>query len=219
MIEQGAAGAKIGEVWIGHGEALVADIEVESGLYGVRKAGCKLPCKIPLVGGVGADLGQGCARLIDHPVGTDTCTDIAAKRTLGQVVVGGVEQDGDLVEGAGAVAGVVFPDNGVDRVVNEVAFDRETELGKDIVAGFEIVTDSGVENGFAINRLIAETCAPRLEKVHTDGSAKYWAFVRAEKILKRTRGVLRLFWRNRGRISGRRRVCAYWNDTNVFGAK
>ena len=185
MIEQGAAGAKIGEVWIGHGEALVADIEVESGLYGVRKAGCKLPCKIPLVGGVGADLGQGCARLIDHPVGTDTCTDIAAKRTLGEVVVGCVEEDRDLIKGACAVTGIVFPDNRVDRVVDEVAFHREVELGKDIVAGFEIVTDARIENGFAVDRLITKTGAPRLEKVHAYGSAKDWAFVRAIKILKR----------------------------------
>ena len=190
MIEQGAAGAKIGEVWIGHGEALVADIEVESRLYGIRKAGCKLPGKVPLVGGVGADLGQGCARLVDHPVGADTCTDIAAKRTLGQVVVGGVEQDRDLVEGTCAVAGVVFPDNGVDRVVDEVPFHREAELGKDIVAGFEIVTDARIENGFAVDRLITKTGAPRLEKVHADGSAKDRAFVGAEKILKRAGGVL-----------------------------
>jgi hypothetical protein len=57
-------------------------------------------------------------------------------------------------------------------------------LGKDIVASFEIVTDSRIENGFAINRLIAETCAPRLEKVHTDGSPKNGAFVGAIKIFK-----------------------------------
>jgi hypothetical protein len=66
-------------------------------------------------------------------------------------------------------------------------------LGKNIVAGFEIVTDSGIENGFAIDRLIAETCTPRLEKVHTDGSAKDRALVGSEKILKRARGVVRLF--------------------------
>ena len=108
-------------------------------------------------------------------------------------MVGRVEQDRDLVEGACAVAGVVFPDYGVDRVVDKIAFDRETELGKDIVADFEIITDSRIENGFAIDRLIAETCAPRLEKVHTDGSAKDMAFVGAEKILKRARGVVRLF--------------------------
>ena len=124
MIEQGAAGAKIGEVWIGHGEALVADIEVESWLHGVGEASGELPSQVPLVGGVGADLGQGCARLIDHPVGTDTCTDIAAKRTLGEVVLGCVEEDRDLIKGASAVAGIVFPNNGVDRVVDEVAFDR-----------------------------------------------------------------------------------------------
>jgi len=57
VIEQGAAGTEIGKVWIGHREALVADIEVESGLDGVGEAGRKLPCKVPLVGGVGADLG------------------------------------------------------------------------------------------------------------------------------------------------------------------
>jgi hypothetical protein len=71
-------------------------------------------------------------------------------------------------------------------------------LGKDIVASLEIVTDSGVKNGFAIDRLIAKTGAPRLEKVHTDGSAKDRALVGAEKILKRARGVVRLFERNRG---------------------
>lgn len=110
--------------------------------------------------------------------------------SLGEVVVSRVKKDGNLIEGARAVAGVVFPDNRVDRVVNEVSFDREAELRQDIVASLEIVTDSGIENSFAIDRLIAKTCAPGLEKVHTDGSAKDGAFVGAEKILKRARGVV-----------------------------
>jgi hypothetical protein len=122
--------------------------------------------------------------LVDHPVRSDTCTDIATERALGKVVVGCIEEDGELIEGACAVAGIVFPDNGVNRVVDEVAFDRETKLREDIVASFEIVPDSGIENGFAIDRLIAETCTPRLEKVHTDGSPKNGAFVGAIKILK-----------------------------------
>ena len=105
-------------------------------------------------------------------------------------MVGCVEEDRDLIEGASAVAGIVFPDNGVDRVVDEVAFDRETELGKDIVAGFEIVTDARIENGFAVDRLITKTGAPGLEKVHAYGSAKDRALVGAEKILKRARGVV-----------------------------
>jgi hypothetical protein len=92
-------------------------------------------------------------------------------------------------------------------------------LGKDIIAGFEIVTDTGIENGFAVDRLITKTGAPGLEKVHAYGSTKDWTFVGAIKILKRARGVVRLFWCNRGRSSGRRRVCAYWNDTNIFRAK
>lgn len=53
MIEQGAAGTEVGKVWIGHRETLVADIEVESRLNGIGKAGGKLPSKVPLVGGVG----------------------------------------------------------------------------------------------------------------------------------------------------------------------
>ena len=57
MIEHGVAGAKIGEVWVGHGEALVTDIEVESGLDGVSEPGCKLPRKVPLVGGIGTAIG------------------------------------------------------------------------------------------------------------------------------------------------------------------
>jgi len=57
-------------------------------------------------------------------------------------------------------------------------------LGQDIIASFEIVTDSGIENSFAIDRLIAKTGAPRLEKVHTDGGAKDRAFVRTIKVLK-----------------------------------
>jgi hypothetical protein len=57
-------------------------------------------------------------------------------------------------------------------------------LGKDIVAGFEIVTDPGIENRFAIDRLIAESGAPGLEKVYADGSAKNGAFVGAIKIFK-----------------------------------
>lgn len=57
MIEQGAAGTEVGKVWIGHREALVADIEVESWLDGVGEAGGKLPGKVPLVGGVGTHFG------------------------------------------------------------------------------------------------------------------------------------------------------------------
>ena len=105
-------------------------------------------------------------------------------------MVSRVKKDGDLIQRACAIAGIVSPDDGVDRVVDEVAFERESELGKDIVAGFEIVTDTGIKNSFAIDRLIAKTGAPRLEKVHTDGSAKDWTLVGAEKILKRARGVL-----------------------------
>ena len=105
-------------------------------------------------------------------------------------MVSRVKEDGDLIERACAIAGIISPNDGVDRVIEKVAFNREAELGKDIVAGFEIVTDSGIENGFAIDRLIAKTGAPRLEKVHTDGSAKDRALVGAEKILKRARGVL-----------------------------
>jgi hypothetical protein len=78
----------------------------------------------------------------------------------------------------------------VDRIIDEVAFDRETELRQDIVASFEIVADSGIEYGLAVDRLIAKTGAPRLEKVHTDGGAKDRAFVRTKKILKRARGVV-----------------------------
>jgi hypothetical protein len=138
---------------------------------------------------------------------------------LGEVVEGCVEEDRDLIEGAGAVAGIVFPDNGVDRVVDEVAFDREAELGKDIVASLEIVTDSGIKNGFAVNGLIPKTGAPRLEKVHANGGAKDRAFVRTKKILKRARGAIRVFERGRGRGCRRRRVYADRNDTNVLGAK
>ena len=57
MIEQGAAGTEVGKVWVGHREALVADIEIESGLDGVGEAGGELPSKVPLVGGVGTDFG------------------------------------------------------------------------------------------------------------------------------------------------------------------
>ena len=99
-------------------------------------------------------------------------------------MIGCVEKGGDLIEGTCAVAGVISPDNGVDRVVDEVSFDREAELGEDIVAGFEIVTDSGVENSFAIDRLIAKTGAPWLKKVYTDSSTKDGAFVRTIKVLK-----------------------------------
>ena len=78
-------------------------------------------------------------------------------------MVGRVEKDRDLVEGACAIAGIVSPDNGVNRIVDEVAFNRESKLGQDIVAGFEIVTNSRIENSFAIDRLIAKTGAPRLK--------------------------------------------------------
>jgi hypothetical protein len=107
----------------------------------------------------------------------------------------------------------------VDRVVDKVAFDRETELREDIVAGLEIVPDPRVENGFAVDRLIAKTGAPRLEKVHANGSTKDWTFVGAIKIFKRARRVVCLFKRNRGRSSGRLRVYANWNDTNIFRTK
>ena len=78
----------------------------------------------------------------------------------------------------------------MDRVVDKVAFEREAELGKDIIAGFEIVTDSGIENSFAIDRLIAKTGAPRLEKVHTDSSAKDGALIGAIEIFKRALGAI-----------------------------
>ena len=105
-------------------------------------------------------------------------------------MVSRVKKDGDLIERSRAVAGIVSPDDGVDRVIEEVAFNREAELGKNIVAGLEIVTDSWVENGFAVDGLIAKTGAQGLEKVHTDGGAKDRAHVGAKKILKRARGVL-----------------------------
>lgn len=105
-------------------------------------------------------------------------------------MVSRVEEDRDLIEGACAIAGIIPPDDRVDRVVEKVAFNREAELGKDIVAGFEIVTDPRIENGFAVNGLISKTGAPGLEKVHTDGSTKDRTFVGAKKILKRARGVL-----------------------------
>ena len=57
MIEHGVASAKIGEVGVRHGEALVTNIEVESWLDGVGESGRKLPCKVPLVGGVGSNFG------------------------------------------------------------------------------------------------------------------------------------------------------------------
>ncbi len=104
-------------------------------------------------------------------------------------MVSRVKKDGDLIERASAIAGIVTPDDRVDRVIEEVALNREAELGKDIVAGFEIVTDSGIENGFAVNGLIPKTGAPRLEKVHADGGAKDRALVGSKKIFKRAGGV------------------------------
>ena len=105
-------------------------------------------------------------------------------------MVGCVEEDGDLIEGTCAVAGVVSPDNGVNRIIDEVAFNRETELRNNIVAGFEIVTYSGVEDRFTVDRLIAESGAPWLEEIHTDGGTKDRAFVRTIKIFKRARGAI-----------------------------
>ena len=105
-------------------------------------------------------------------------------------MVGRVKKDGDLIERACAIAGIISPDDRVDRVIEKVAFNRESELGKNIVARFEIVTDSGIKNGFAVNGLIAKTCAPGLEKVHADGGAKDRSFIGAIKIFKRARGVL-----------------------------
>jgi len=134
-------------------------------------------------------------------------------------VVGRVKKDGDLIEGACAIAGIISPDDGVNGVVDEVTFDREAELRKDIVASFEIVADSGIENGFAVNGLIAKTGAPGLEKVHADGGAKDRALVGSEKILKRARCGIGIFESDGSRSYGRRRVCANWNDTNVFRAK
>jgi len=78
-------------------------------------------------------------------------------------VVSRVKKDGDLIERARAIAGIVSPDDRVDRVIEEVAFNREAELGQNIVARFEIVTDPRIENGFAVNGLIAKTGAPRLK--------------------------------------------------------
>jgi hypothetical protein len=105
-------------------------------------------------------------------------------------VVSRVKKDGDLIERACAIAGIVSPDDRVDRVIEEVAFNREAELGKDIVAGFQIVPDPWIENGFAVYGLIPKTGAPGLKKIHTDGSTKDRTFVGAKKIFKRARGVL-----------------------------
>ena len=57
MIEHSVAGAEVGKVWVRHREALVTNIEVESRLDGVGETGCKLPRKVPLVGGVGSYFG------------------------------------------------------------------------------------------------------------------------------------------------------------------
>ena len=57
MIEHGVASAEVCKVRAGHREALVTDIEVESGLDGVGESGCKLPSKVPLVGGVSGAIG------------------------------------------------------------------------------------------------------------------------------------------------------------------
>jgi hypothetical protein len=57
-------------------------------------------------------------------------------------------------------------------------------LGEDIVAGFEIVTDSGVEDRFTVDRLIAESGTPRLKKVDADSSTKNGALVWTIKIFK-----------------------------------
>jgi hypothetical protein len=57
-------------------------------------------------------------------------------------------------------------------------------LGQDIIAGFEVVTDSGIENGFTVDGLISKAGAPRLKKVHADGSAKDGALIRTIKIFK-----------------------------------
>jgi hypothetical protein len=95
-----------------------------------------------------------------------------------------------LIERSCAIAGIVSPDDRVDRVIEEVAFNREAELGQNIVARFEIVADARIENGFTVNGLIPKTGAPRLEKVHADGGAKDRALAGSEKIFKRARGVL-----------------------------
>ena len=65
VYQSGTALTEVGKVWIGHREALVADIEVESWLDGVGESGGKLPGKVPLVGGVGADFGTSRA-LFNH---------------------------------------------------------------------------------------------------------------------------------------------------------
>jgi len=59
VIEHSVTSAEVGKVWTGHREALVTDIEVESGLNGVSETGGELPSKVPLVGTVSADFGQG----------------------------------------------------------------------------------------------------------------------------------------------------------------
>ena len=163
VIEHGVARTKVGKVWARHREALVTDIEVESRLNGVSETGGELPSKVPLVRRVSADFGQSSPGLVDHPVCTDSSPDIATERALREVVVGCVEEDRDLIEGSCAIAGVIFPDNGVNRVVDEVSFHRETKLREDIIASLEIVTDSGIKNGFAVDGLIAKTGAPRLK--------------------------------------------------------
>ena len=59
VVKQGVAGTEVGKVWIGHREALVTDIEVESRLDGVGESRGELPSKVPLVRAVSSDFGQG----------------------------------------------------------------------------------------------------------------------------------------------------------------
>jgi hypothetical protein len=57
MIEHSVASAEVRKVWARHREAFVADIEVESRLNGIGKAGGKLPSKVPLVGVISTTIG------------------------------------------------------------------------------------------------------------------------------------------------------------------
>jgi len=59
VIEHSLTSAEVGEVGTGHREALVTDIEVESRLDRIGETGGELPSKVPLVGTVSADFGQG----------------------------------------------------------------------------------------------------------------------------------------------------------------
>ena len=70
-----------------------------------------MPNKVPVGGGVGSDVGSSLQVL---PSSASSGSPVSAEWGIGDVVEGGIKKEGDLVEAACAVAGIIAENGRVD---------------------------------------------------------------------------------------------------------